>query len=716
MLQKLNSIKLGPKLIGAFVSVALIALVIGLVGYAGINAVDHQADQLGEVRLPSVDYLWEIDACMQAIWVGERGLTHPRMMDPELRQEQYDWIDEHRTKAEAAYEAFIPLEHSEQDAKLWGEFEPLWAGWIEKHEVVYHLSGEKDRLIASGVPPTDPRVVSLDDQAFAASLEAQAAAIEASDALDGLLELQREEGTAAVATSVAVTAQRQLIMLVASGIGLVLAVLLGVAISRNISDPMRRTVRMIDEMGRGHLNERLDLKRGDEIGELAGTMDRFAEDLQQQVIGSMQRIAEGDANFEVPVKDGADEIGPALNETAGAIQALVSDANMLSEAAVAGKLDVRADAERHQGDFRRIIEGVNDTLDAVVEPLQEANEILEGAANRDLTSRMKGDYRGELAELKNYVNRALNAMDESLGQVAGAVVQVAEASGQISSGSQQLAEGAAEQASSLEEVSSSLEELGAMTRQNAGNAGEARNLSDEAAEGAKKGNEAMTRMSDAMDQIQASSEETAKIVKTIDEIAFQTNLLALNAAVEAARAGDAGKGFAVVAEEVRNLAQRSAEAAKDTADMIEEAVKNAEGGVTISHEVAEALTEIGRGATSVNELVAEIAAASDEQAQGLEQINTAIGEMDSVTQNNAANSEESASAAEELSAQAQELRGMVETFRLTVAQSASGGTSLTLVGRDPGEEARRPTPAPKEPPSRAIPLDDDDDMEALSSF
>ncbi|MFO8080927.1 MAG: methyl-accepting chemotaxis protein, partial [Armatimonadota bacterium] len=446
---------------------------------------------------------------------------------------------------------------------------------------------------------------------------------------------------------------------------------------------------------------------------------------KQDVVGeTVCRTRSGD---EIPIAAYCSALFDEDGNPAGGMEVIVdlseqknaiNEVNRLINAARAGELSERAQVDLvDSDDFRDLFEGLNAMLEAIIGPINEAAEVLEAAAERDLTRRVKGDYAGDLDAFKRNINRALNAMDESLGQVAASVVQVAEASGQISSGSQSLAEGAAEQASSLEEVSSSLEQLGAMTRQNAGNAGEARNLSDEAAEGAQKGNEAMGRMSEAMDQIQKSSEETAKIVKTIDEIAFQTNLLALNAAVEAARAGDAGKGFAVVAEEVRNLAQRSAEAAKDTADMIEDAVKNAEGGVTISHEVAEALTEIASGSTSVNELVAEIAAASDEQAQGLEQINTAVGEMDSVTQNNAANSEESASAAEELSAQAQELRGMVETFRITAARNASGGTSLSLVGRDAGDDAAPAKEATStESPERAIPLDDDDDMAALASF
>ena len=174
----------------------------------------------------------------------------------------------------------------------------------------------------------------------------------------------------------------------------------------------------------------------------------------------------------------------------------------------------------------------------------------------------------------------------------------------------------------------------------------------------------MGRLSEAINKIKKSSDDTAKIVKTIEEIAFQTNLLALNAAVEAARAGDAGKGFAVVAEEVRNLAMRSAEAAKQTAFLIEESVSNTESGVSLNQEVLEKLSEINNQSEKVSVVIAEIAAASEQQTSGVDQITVAVEQMNSVTQQTAANSEESASAAEELSGQSQEMLNLIGKFNL----------------------------------------------------
>jgi methyl-accepting chemotaxis protein len=250
--------------------------------------------------------------------------------------------------------------------------------------------------------------------------------------------------------------------------------------------------------------------------------------------------------------------------------------------------------------------------------------------------------------------------------------RVADASGQVAASSQSLAQGAAEQAAGLEETSSSLEEMSSMTKQNADNAQQANVLASDARQAAESGAQAMERMTQAIDDIQKSSDETAKIIKVIDEIAFQTNLLALNAAVEAARAGEAGKGFAVVAEEVRNLAIRSAEAAKNTANRIEESVRKAKNGVEISDEVGKALNGIAASISKTSDLVGEIAAASQEQSQGIDQVNTAVAQMDKVTQQNAANAEESASASEELSSQAEQMQGIVtELVRLVEGASAA---------------------------------------------
>jgi methyl-accepting chemotaxis protein len=257
--------------------------------------------------------------------------------------------------------------------------------------------------------------------------------------------------------------------------------------------------------------------------------------------------------------------------------------------------------------------------------------------------------------------------------ITQAAEQVKRASGYMSATSQSLAESTSQQAASLEETSSTLEEMSAMTQQNSDNSKQADLLAGEAQAQSQQGSTAMGRMVEAINEIKSSSDETAKIIRTIDEIAFQTNLLALNAAVEAARAGDAGKGFAVVAEEVRNLAQRSAEAAKSTSQLIENSRQKSDAGVQVAEEVEGLLKAVNGAVTKVGGILAEVSAASNEQAEGVTQLNMTVQEMDRTTQGNAANAEQAASASEDLNLQASELTAMIDGLERMVGLKTGNG-------------------------------------------
>ncbi len=508
----------------------------------------------------------------------------------------------------------------------------------------------------------------------------------------------------------------------------VLALLLSVALTlwltRSVTGPVGQCVEIAEQLARGEIEQDIEVDREDETGQLLHAMKTLAgrlNDLMADMNEMSRQHDLGDIDFVVPADrhEGAFKemaegvnlmvgghisvkkkamacvaefgkgnfdaelerfpgkkafINETIEEVRGNLKEVSGQVDRLIQASKDGRLNERADARKFQGDWSAMVGGVNDLLDAVTGPVQEAADVLERVAARDMTARVLGDYRGDHAKIKNALNRAVENLDQGLAQVAMSADQVASAAEQISSGSQSLAQGTSEQASTLQEVAGNLQELSTMAGQSASSAREAKGLSDGARGGTDEGVRSMRRLSEAMEKIKLSSDETAKIVKTIDEIAFQTNLLALNAAVEAARAGDAGKGFAVVAEEVRNLAMRSAEAAKTTAQLIEESVGNAEGGVAVNSEVMSRLEEIQKQVMQVSEVMDEIAAGADQQARGVEQINSSMDQMNQVTQTTAANAEESSSASEELTAQAEELRALVSEYTISAASFERNGS------------------------------------------
>ena len=477
----------------------------------------------------------------------------------------------------------------------------------------------------------------------------------------------------------------------------------------------------------------------------------------------VDRISKGDIPEPITdeYKGDFNEIKNNLNQLIDVSNGLLEETGNLIQATKDGKLDTRGEAEKFAGGWGNLVGGVNQLIDAFIGPINitaeyvdriskgdipekitddykgDFNEIknnlnqcidvlkalieedggvaLEASANKNLTVRLKREYNGAYAKMKDNINEMLDSMSNALGQAGIASEQVGTASGQVSSSSQALAEGSSEQAASLEETASSLEEMASMVNQNSANANQANTLMKEANQVVDKAKGSMAEVNKAMGDISHASQETQKIIKTIDEIAFQTNLLALNAAVEAARAGEAGAGFAVVADEVRNLAMRAADAAKNTADLIEGTVKKVDNGAGLVKTTDEAFEEVATAAAKVGELVSEISAASDEQSKGIEEVNKAVAEMDKVTQQNAATAEETASASEELSAQSNELDSMLAAFELG-NQGGNGGKSGRMAApkQPAGNIARAQQPGKKHPaakvvnPEVVIPMDSDE--------
>lgn len=511
----------------------------------------------------------------------------------------------------------------------------------------------------------------------------------------------------------------------------------------------RNVAELIEQTVAGNLTKRIDT---------AGLPQGFLRDLSEgtnqlleAVIGPLNmaatyvdNLSKGVIPPEITVEYNGDFniIKNNLNACGNAIKALVADGNLLAQAAEAGVLDTRADATKHLGDYRKVVEGLNAILDAIVKPLNMAAENLESIARGVVPASITESYNGDFNNIKDNLNTCITAINslvedvqmlanaahdgrvsaradasqhqgdfrkivegvnETLEMIVGPIATVKVAVETINTAAKEIAQGNAdlsrrteEQAASLEKTAASMEELSSTVKQNADNAKQANQLAAAASGVAVKGGEAVSDVVTTMADINTSAKKIEDIISVIDGIAFQTNILALNAAVEAARAGEQGRGFAVVAGEVRNLAQRSASAAKEIKELITDSVSKTAEGTKQVENAGQTMQEIVTSVRRVTDIIGEISAASQEQSAGIEQVNEAIMKMDDVTQQNTALVEEAAAAAESMMEQADELMNAVSVFQLEGSSSRAAQAPVSKVVKTNTVKSAKPVvkPAP----------------------
>ncbi|MGE0486342.1 MAG: methyl-accepting chemotaxis protein [Gammaproteobacteria bacterium] len=421
----------------------------------------------------------------------------------------------------------------------------------------------------------------------------------------------------------------------------------------------------------GHLDWRLQLDKfpPGSWQKLAGGINEMLDALVTPLDVAaryVDRISHGEIPEPIttPAKGDFAKLRDNLNRCIAALAAVIEDTELVAAAGTAGALDTRADATRHEGAFRRVIVGVNGTLDAIAVPVAATVECLTALAAGDLTVRMPANYQGSFGRLGTAINDSFAGLAETLARIETTARAVEEATRSIAAGNGDLSERTERQAGHVEELVEGMDKLTGTVRANADSSRQADELARSARDEAVAGGEEINRAVVAMDGINAASARIGDIISLIDGIAFQTNLLALNAAVEAARAGEQGRGFAVVAAEVRNLAQRSAAAAKEIKGLIDDSVARVADGTRLVDASGRALGQIVEAIRAVSVLVGDIAAASARQTESIAALGAGVREIDQATHSNSALVEQTASSAEHLADQATKLGQMIARFRV----------------------------------------------------
>jgi len=415
-----KSMKIKSKLLFGFITVAGIAGIIGLIGYIGMSKIKDAKDEIATVRTPSISSLLKISREQVNVWVAERGLTNRRMMAPDIRKAQYNWIDSAFARAQRDWNIYESLPQSVEEVAEWKLFVGLWNTWKSDHQKVYTISIEKDKLLALGHSVEDDTIKKIDDQAFQLSIVSRKSSLELVKSLNRLIDInekiiiEQDQKSDAMAQFVTV------LLIVFLVLGVIIAIVLGLFIANNIQSIINSVISQTTMLSKAAVEGKL-ATRGDpeKINFEFREIIIGVNDTLDAVIGPLNvsaeyidRISKGDIPTKITDNYNGDfnEIKTNVNQCIDAISLLVSDSKMLSKAAVEGKLAVRADVFKHQGEFKAIISGVNDTLDSVIGPLNVSAEYIDRISKGDIPPKITDNYNGDFNEIKTNLNQCIDGL------------------------------------------------------------------------------------------------------------------------------------------------------------------------------------------------------------------------------------------------------------------------------------------------------------------